>query len=385
MLAQAEASRPQAGASSHPRARKDKLMATLTGQDNADWLIGTNGADLIKGFGGNDTLKGGGGADALYGGVGIDTALYVDSTEGVFVDLMYGYGSYGTAQGDTYYSIENVWGSAHRDVIHGDNNPNTLTGLDGDDRLSGHGGADVLEGGYGHDELIGGPGADTIFGGPGVDTASYDTSPWGVTASLGSYGYGGDAQGDRLYDVENLRGSYSDDTLHGDGGANTLMGEPGADHLYGFGGGDNLRGGAGNDTIYGHDGNDWMFGDGGDDTLHPGLDTDNLYGGAGADRFMWGSAWEAGLTVETFDVIWDFNRQDGDLIGFSGIDANEMIAGNQEFSFIGRGAFTAPGQIRYEDWRGDTYIYVNTDGDLDFEGGIRVEGLHTVNASWFYL
>jgi Ca2+-binding RTX toxin-like protein len=204
-------------------------MATLIGQDNADWLIGTSGADVIKGFGGNDTLKGGGGADTLYGGVGIDTALYVDSTEGVFVDLMYGYGSYGTAQGDTYYSIENVWGSAHRDVMHGDNNPNTLTGLDGDDRLSGHGGADVLDGGYGHDELVGGPGADTLYGGPGEDTASYEIAQAGVNASLDAYGYGGDAQGDRMFDVENLRGSHFNDTLNGNAGANSLLGEGGND------------------------------------------------------------------------------------------------------------------------------------------------------------
>jgi hypothetical protein len=100
---------------------------------------------------------------------------------------------------------------------------------------------------------------------------------------------------------------------------------------------------------------------------------------------MWGTPAGMGTTVETFDVVEDFSRPDGDLLGFDGIDANELVAGNQAFTFIGTARFTRPGQIRYEDWRGDTYIYVNTDGDLGFEGGIRLAGLHAVDASWFYL
>jgi Ca2+-binding RTX toxin-like protein len=148
---------------------------------------------------------------------------------------------------------------------------------------------------------------------------------------------------------------------------------------------DNVDGHTGNDTLYGHDGRDRLYGYDGRDTLHPGLDTDVLYGGRDPDRFMWGTPAGMGTTVETFDVVEDFSRPDGDLLGFDGIDANELVAGNQAFTFIGTARFTRPGQIRYEDWRGDTYIYVNTDGDLGFEGGIRLAGLHAVDASWFYL
>jgi Ca2+-binding RTX toxin-like protein len=360
-------------------------MATVIGKDTNEFLSGTTGNDLIKGFGGNDTLKGGGGADQLYGGVGIDTALYTDSNVSVYVNLLYNDGRYGTAQGDTYFSIENVIGSAYNDIVYGDNNPNTLTGLDGDDLLLGNGGTDVLDGGYGDDHLEGGAHADVMYGGPGIDIVSYQHAPSGVSAALRSYGYGGDAQGDVLYDVEGLTGSEYNDSLDGDSAVNYLNGAGGVDIIYGFGGNDRIQGGFGNDTVYGHDGSDLLEGDGGDDTLYPGLDTDRLNGGADADRFIWNTTGELGWTVATFDVVEDFSRAAGDLLGFSGIDANEALAGDQSFRFIGRAAFSQPGEIRYEDWRGDTYIYVNTDADRDFEGGIRLEGIHTPDPSWFYL
>ena len=41
-----------------------------------------------------------------------------------------------------------------------------------------------LSGGAGNDILIGGAGGDGLFGGAGSDTASYETAPAGVTASL---------------------------------------------------------------------------------------------------------------------------------------------------------------------------------------------------------
>jgi Ca2+-binding RTX toxin-like protein len=359
-------------------------MANIYGKDTLnDWLVGSSGNDNIKGFGGDDSLKGGGGADYLEGGPGNDTVLYTDSSHNVFVDLYHGVGQGGTAQGDTYSSIENVAGSAYSDVIHGHNGPNTLTGLDGDDHLFGQGGADVLDGGSGHDHFTGGPGADTFYGGSGIDTVSYYGAPSGVSVTLGSYGYGGEAHGDVIYGVENLEGTHYNDTLSGNGDANSLSAYSGNDVIYGFGGNDNIYGGLGNDTIHGHDGADWMEGGDGLDRLYPGLDRDVLTGGGNGDYFFWATPSEMGLTVETFDVIRDFNRLDGDMINLSGVDGDETTPGSQGFTFIGRDGFTGPGQIRYEDWRGNTYVYVNTDADLSFEAGLRLEGLHTVRPFWF--
>ena len=70
----------------------------------------------------------------------------------------------------------------------------------------------------------------TLDGGGGVDTASYASSGAGVAVSLAlGTGIGGDAEGDRLFNIENLTGSNSDDTLEGNAGNNLLVGGLGID------------------------------------------------------------------------------------------------------------------------------------------------------------
>ena len=128
-----------------------------------DTILGHEGLDIIFGLGGNDTifggdhddtlfgeadndvLIGGAGADELHGGPGTDEASYIDSWTGVTIVLATlalnglvfpnGLGLMGTAQGDTFTSIENLTGSFHNDVLVGNNNANELTGLSGDDQL----------------------------------------------------------------------------------------------------------------------------------------------------------------------------------------------------------------------------------------------------------
>ncbi len=97
------------------------------------------------------------------------------------------------AAGDKLRSIENLTGSAHKDMLTGDANPNVLKGMggddilvggdeaeagevgdslyggDGNDDLSGGGGEDKLDGGAGDDELDGGADNDTLTGGAGDD------------------------------------------------------------------------------------------------------------------------------------------------------------------------------------------------------------------------
>ena len=125
--------------------------------------------------------------------------------------------------------------------------PNT-TGTNGNDSLIGTDGDDVLSGGAGDDILLGRGGADELRGGDGIDRASYAGSDEGVTVQLGGSGSGGDAEGDTLFDIENILGSDHDDTLIGDAGDNTLQGGDGDDLLIGGAGADVLDGGAGFDT-----------------------------------------------------------------------------------------------------------------------------------------
>ena len=275
------------------------------GTGAADILGGTAGPDTINGLGGDDTLDGSPGADTLDGGSGSDTARYIDSPAGVTIDLSaapdaggYVRGAGGDAEGDRLKNIEELVGSDYGDRLTGDDNVNWFSGLDGDDTLSGSGGDDTL---------IGGSGADTLDGGPGSDIANYMFSPAGVTIDLsavpdaGGYvrGAGGDAEGDRLKNIERLQGSNYGDRLTGDdnanwfsslGGDDTLIGGGGDDTLIGGGGDDTLSGGGGDDTLTGGPGgNDILTGGGGNDTLQGGGGNDTLNGGPGADMLDGGA------------------------------------------------------------------------------------------------
>src|SRR5207244_4611027 len=101
-------------------------------------------SDVVVGGAGNDRLIGGGGADRLVGGDGLDTASYGSSSIGVFVNLATGLGNRGDADGDKLKEIENIAGSAHNDVLVGDDGATTLNGGAGNDILAGRGGDALL-------------------------------------------------------------------------------------------------------------------------------------------------------------------------------------------------------------------------------------------------
>ena len=216
-------------------------IENVEGSAHGDTLTGDSGANRLLGAGGNDILTGGPGADRLEGGPGTDTVSYAGSAAAVRVDILTDTVEGGDAEGDTLSGIENVEGSAHEDTLLGDHGANRLSGLGGDDRLIGYDGNDVLEGGAGADHLEGGRHRDTV---------SYAGSSAAVTVNLATgTASGGDAQGDRLFEFENVRGSAHGDTLTGDGGGNRLFGEDGNDTLKGGAGADRLEGGAGEDTV----------------------------------------------------------------------------------------------------------------------------------------
>jgi Ca2+-binding RTX toxin-like protein len=408
-----------------------KFSDTMKGTGEADYIFGFEGSDSISGQGGNDDIKGGGGADFLDGGAGIDTARYDDSASGVSVNLLSSFGLGGTAEGDSYASIENVVGSMYSDTLIGDNGANMLVG---------GGGKDTLKGGGGDDLLIGGAGGDAMYGGTGIDTASYEGASGPVYVYLDIHlGSDNDAGGDKLYEIENVTGSAYGDYLSGDANNNVLRGMDGNDYLFGGNGGgnDTLIGGAGYDTLVGN-GADIMMGgldgdhywvnnvndqvieaaDEGWDTVHAlidytlaanvenaivendatvlqrsltgnaldntlighaginvmvgGLGIDWLQGNGGGDAFLWSSIGETGLANP--DFVADYSSAQGDVLHFTNIDADETVAGNQDFTFISTAAFTAPGQINWFSNGTDTFIQLNTDADLTADGIVQLSG-----------
>ena len=321
----------------------------LWGRMGDDILWGGMGNDTLQGGEGDDRLIGGPGGDTLDGGPGSDTADYAKSDARVHVDLqrpfdtqdddpgpVYG----GHAEGDSLQSIENIWGSSYSDQLMGNHVANMLFGRGGNDQISGRlgndsiwghagadylmggagrdklfggsdddylmgdggndllmgqAGADVLNGGSGDDSLEGGMGADDLHGGAGIDIAAYTMSEEGVTINLGApkepSAEGGDAMGDTLDDIENVRGSMHKDMLTGDDNPNTLFGNMGDDTLMGGDGKDKLYGGKGNDELDGGDGDDTLSGEKGNDTLT---------GGDGADTFVLRKG-DGNDTIEDFE------------------------------------------------------------------------------------
>ena len=386
-----------------------KNIENLNGTWGDDKLTGDEKANRLHGwYGGDDVLEGRGGADTLLG-YDDDTASYEHSPGGVTVNLggsqdANGYvsGTGGDAAGDKLKGIEHLRGSAHAD---------TLTGDSGDN---------ILEGGAGEDTLDGGAGDG--------DTASYAHSAAEVTVNLGGSqdadgyvsGTGGDAQGDKLKNIENLRGSAGKDTLTGDSGDNVLEGGAEADTLDGGAGdgdtasyahsaggvtvnltlttqaldnsdatGDtltnieNLRGSAHADTL---------TGDSGDNVLDGGAGKDKLTGGTGADTFVFGQdsvvpnpTTDAAREAET-DTVEDFTQSEGDKLDFRGLKDHSLFRGGERLSFLATegAAFTnVKGQVRYEqnEDKDETYVQVDLDGNGGADFQVTLDDSLTLTAA----
>ncbi|MEZ0170216.1 calcium-binding protein [Microvirga sp. TS319] len=300
----------------------------ILGSDLAESLVGRSAGiyerDTMYGRGGNDTMDGGDGNDLMWG----------DDDN----DILYG------GPGGDY-----VDGGNGDDQLDGGADGDFLTGWTGHDTLAGGLNNDQLYGCAGNDILIGGQGADTLYGGldatdgaEGMDTVSYATSASGVFVNLAEgRGLNGDAEGDRIYGVENLVGSVFGDYLVGQDVANRwgtffdasyylnknpdLLAAFGAgnvaaatahwwdlghtearryaifvtgsqidagdgdDIVYGGGQDDYLLAGAGADNVSGQFGNDWIYGETGNDRLEGGVGDDRLYGGDDEDTLIGGS------------------------------------------------------------------------------------------------
>ena len=341
----------------------------LFGDGLANKLSGGAGDDRIVANIGSDTVEGGAGADTMDGDVvdssnsgyaaspvASDTLSYASSAEGVTIDLSRQYAVVNAtpAQQRAHYAT-GVGGDAAEDRFRGFEN---VTGGMGNDRLTGDGWSNTLIGGPGADRLDGGvnrinPGADGVLGTaddatiPDRDTVSYTGSSAGVTITFSQRrvnnedvaigaGSGGDAQGDRLLNIERVIGTARDDMFIASnttqlfhGGANAeddtdtpnvdeskdsdtvsyanldegvslvlgsvnhlnienAIGGSANDGLTGNSDPNRLEGGAGADTLSGNAGADTLIGGPGTDALTGGEGNDLIIGGGGADTINGG-------------------------------------------------------------------------------------------------
>jgi serralysin len=266
-------------------------------------------------------------------------------------------GAGGDAEGDTFEEIENLTGSIYADVLWGDDGFNELMGMDGNDALKGFGGGDVLRGGNGNDTLEGMDGPDVLRGDGGDDTLDGGAAGDTMIGGFGNDIYIVDAAADVVSEVvgqgfDRVQTGVSYSLAPASEVEVLETTDPTAATAI------DLVGNAFNNTITGNNGANVIVG---------GLGIDTLRGNGGADAFLWSSIAEVGS-----DDVVDYSSAEGDVLHFTNIDADDTLGGNQDFTFIGAAAFTAPGQINWSTNGSDTFMQLNTDADLAAEGIIQL-------------
>jgi Ca2+-binding RTX toxin-like protein len=244
----------------------------LTGNGQANRLLGAGGDDLINGGQGADTLLGGVGDDALFGDEGIDSMSGGIGDDTYQVDEIADVVTERPDEGhDTVYStasdttlganVEALWlqgptakngtGNDLGNVLYGNDLSNLLKGLGGDDELNGMEGQDTLEGGTGDDSYqvddisdvvteLPEAGYDTVYSTASDTTLSPNVEALWLLSPTASNGTGNDLA----------------NVIYGGDGANRLKGLDGKDTLIGDLGADTLDGGAGDDALSGGEGAD---------------------------------------------------------------------------------------------------------------------------------
>jgi Ca2+-binding RTX toxin-like protein len=366
---------------------------TLLGGFGADTLEGGSGDDRLVGGGGNDRLIGGTGTDTFVGGLGNDVYVVLSSDDvvtelaGQGVDRVEALGSHTLA--DNVENLTLTGGTAHNgtgntlnNVIVGNDLDNRLIGLEGNDKLSGNDGSDSLYGGDGNDTLEGNSGDDLLLGNDGNDRLIGGFGDDTLIGGLGNDVYVIQTSGDVVMElagegtdlVEALVSTTLDDNVEnltlmpghallatGNASNNTIRGNELDNRLQGLAGADRLYSGLGVDTLAGGDGNDILYAEGSGGELR---------GGAGNDIFDFANA-----ITGTYSVM-DFIR--GDRIDVTSIDADQGMAGDQVFAFLGEAAFSGQaGQLRFIDQRGQGsgfLVQMDADGDRHADFTLMVNG-----------
>jgi Ca2+-binding RTX toxin-like protein len=408
----------------------------IQGTSLADYMVGGSGYDFFRSFGGADVFDGGAGdRDAI--SFFFDEAFFgIGGAPGYSINMVTGT-AVGFADGSTttFFNVEEVQGSERNDTITGDSLRNFLSGSWGDDVINGGGGNDIIGGGEGNDTLNGEAGVDSVtymydpFARSylySVFTAFVPATNLGVTVNLAT-GTATDQYGDTdtLSGIENVTGTFFNDTLTGDGNANTFYGLSGNDTIDGGTGNDtisyagwgandgsgipalvgqnasrpngvtvNLVGGTANDSeggtdtlisiesVIGSTGNDTITGNTSDNTLDGGDGNDTLVGGAGSDTLIGGigtdtaSYASASSSIQIYLTAPSFNGGDAGGDTFNSIEVftlastslNNFFADDTAQTVNGGGAsdliFGYGGADTLNGNAGNDFLYGGDDNDM---------------------
>ncbi|WP_051683145.1 M10 family metallopeptidase C-terminal domain-containing protein [Sphingomonas sp. UNC305MFCol5.2] len=228
----------------------------------------------------------------------------------------------------------------------------------------------------------------------GADAALFMINPWNGLLSFRAvpdYEAPADAGGNNVYDVvvratdgTNIVTQTLAVTVSNAAAESSFTGTPSSNTITGTTNADTIAGREGGDTLFGLDGADLLDGGAGSDTLVGGAGVDQFLGGAGSDVFRFDAL--ADSSVGSPDMIFDFSRGQGDRISVTNIDADLLLAGNQNFTFLGANAFTGTaGQLRYEKVGGHTFIFADADGDGVADFQLQVNGEFNFYGSDFLL
>lgn len=318
------------------------LAINLTGNTQANTLIGGLGDNGLSGGLGNDTIAGKGGRDTVDGGAGEDTLVlggnrhdYTITRTTTDIVLTRTVPDFLAPEVITARNVETfqfadgslLW----EDII-------ATASSDASDRLVGTSSADALSGGKGNDTLLGLAGDDTLDGGTGIDS---------MVGAAGNDTYTVDALSDKIVEDEAegtdtalialTSGTYQLGN-HIENGTVTgalavgLAGNDLANSLTGNDAGNQITGGTGNDTIEGN---------GGDDTLDGGLGDDSMSGGYGSDSYFVDS--EGDQIRESFSHSFSFIPEiDTVFVGLT--SGSYQLSENLEVAeIVGDGAVTLLG------------------------------------------
>ncbi len=337
---------------------RDVLMGGISevrATSNADLLMGggqgrttdRSGFEYFTGLAGNDTINGGG---------GYDFAMYLQSINGIAVDMRQ---TSGQVQ-DGYVWTDPLTNTESRSF-------DTLIGIE---NIQGSQFDDTVQGGSSEFYFNGRRGADRVTAGSAYTEVQYDQDPAAVHVMLGGWvgavgstipnGFSGSAR-DGWGDIDVLQGVTG------------VEGSSFADTIVGGAGNDVLDGRAGNDTIDGGLGNDWAE----YNQAGTGIQVDLVQGSAlndgqgGVDVLLNMENVRGGMHSDTITG----NAQVNVIEGAGGNDTIDGGDGQDTAVFNGRLAdfdiqpsTTMPGQLVVRDLRGAPSFDTTTGSWTAFEG-----------------